>query len=421
MSRVFIYNGEMQEDLLDLLRRLFRDATTVGPGVAILISLGLAAGSYLLARYVILGIILRWLGPKKNKWLNTIIEARIPHLLTLLVPPIVIYAILPYYSLEAFNPAIETLSRLLTIYVVLVITLVLNGVLLAVDGYYNRLDYSKTFPITSILQVVRAILYVLFAVVIISILFDIPSIYILAAIGAVIASLTVVSNNLIMAFVAGLILTSKRLVMIGDWIEIPELRINGEVVEITMTTAIVRNLDHTIGTVPSTYLLSNSFKNWRGVREEGARKMFWPVYFDVNSIKPVDQELLDRIAGLPYGVEILPSQANSGDLGNSRHFLPVESSGSTNLGLFREYFTRYLQNHPLMVAQKLLSVYFEAPTTFGLPMQVLVSTHETGYERFLEIQSGLLEDILQLAGEFDLKVYQLEERLAGRLLSDVES
>src|SRR5512144_2937002 len=102
----------MLENLLNRLKELFQNATTVSPGLALLITLGLAVGSYLLVRFLVLGIILRWLEPKKNKWVNTFVEARIPQLLTLLVPPIVIYAILPYYSLEAYNPAIAILSRL---------------------------------------------------------------------------------------------------------------------------------------------------------------------------------------------------------------------------------------------------------------------------------------------------------------------
>jgi miniconductance mechanosensitive channel len=384
-----------------------------------MITLGLAAGSYLLVRFLILGILLRRLDPKKNKSLNAIVRARIPHLLTLLVPPWVIWAVLPYYSPESANVAISVLSQLLTIYVAVVITLVLNACLLAINYYYNTLDYSKTFPINSILDVARVVLFVLSAVILISILFNIPSIYILTAIGALIAAGTVVFNNLILALVSGLILTSKRLIVIGDWIEIPELRINGEVLEITLTTVIVRNLDHTIGTVPSAYLLANSFKNWRGVLEAGARQIFWPVYFDINSVKPAGPELLEDITRLPYGAEILRSKAVVEAHGNPYRIPSGAPSGGTNLALFREYCSLYLQNHPLVTTQKLLSVYLEAPTEFGIPMRIMVSIRETDYLRFLEIQSDLLGEILRLANVFGLKVYQHFDRL-DPILSSVK-
>jgi len=405
----------MLQDLLDNLRKAFSDLTTEGPGLAVLISLGLAAGLYLFVRYLILGILLRRVDPEKHKWLHLIIDARIPHLLTLLVPPVVIWTVLPYYSPESYNIAISILSRFLAVYVAFVITLVLNAGLSAIDDYYSSLEYSRNFPISSILEVARVVLFVLSAAIVISILFNIRAVYILTAIGALIAAATVVFNNLILAFVAGLIVTSKKLIVIGDWIEIPELRINGEVLEITPTTVIVRNLDHTIGTVPSAYLLANSFKNWRGVLQAGARQMAWPVYFDINSVKPAGLELLEEISRLPYGAEILRSKAVVEAHGNPDRIppgriSPGRSSGATNLALFREYCSLYLQNHPLIAPQKLLSVYLDAPTQFGIPMRVLVSTHETDYKRFLEIQSDVLEEILRLANVFGLKVYQHLER-----------
>ncbi len=404
----------MPEDLVEFLRKVFQELTTVSSGVSILFSLGLAAGVYLLVRYLLLGILLRWLRPERNSWLKTIVEARIPHLLTLLVPPVVVRAVLPYYSLETISYPIAVLSRLLAFYVAVVVAIVLNGILLAVNNHYNSLEYSRTFPISSILDVVRVVVFVLVGAVIISILFNIEAVYILAAIGAIIAAGTVVFNNLIMAFVAGLILTSKKLIMIYDWIELPELGINGEVQEITLTTVIVRNRDHTIGTVPSTYLLANSFKNWRGVLEAGAREMFWPITIDVNSVKPVDRELLDQIAGLPHCGEILRRKAQAEPGGKSSREIPLPAAPNTNLGLFREYCALYLQNHPRMAPHRLLSVYFEAPTKFGIPMQVMVSTGETDYERFLDIQSDLMEEFLLLSGKFGLKVFQIEDGVASK-------
>ncbi len=404
----------MPEDIRDLLERLIQSIRTVRPGLSILYSLALAAVSYLLVRYFLLGIILRRVDPKKSRWLNKIIEARIPQLLTLFVPPIVLRAILPYFSLVTANVSVAVLSRLLTVYMVVVVALVLNGVLHAIDKYYDGLDYSRSFPITSILELVRAVLFVLAAVVIISILFQIPAVYILAAVGTILAAGTVVFNNLILAFVSGLILTSKKMIMLGDWIELPELGINGDVREITLTTVIVRNRDHTIGTVPSAYLLAHSFKNWRGVLEAGARQMFWALYIDLNSVKPAGEVLLAEIAGLPHGAEILRWKGEVEPIRNTARSLPGSPFLGTNLGLFREYCILYLQNHPGMVAHSLLSVYFEAPTKFGIPMQVIVSTRETDYTRFLDVQSDLLEELLQLAGAFGVKVFQIEDRTGSQ-------
>lgn len=396
----------MPEDIRDLVDKFLQSIGAVRPGLSILFSLALAAASYLLVRYFLLGIILRRVDPKQSRWLNKIIEARIPQLLTLLIPPIVLRAILPYFSLVTINVTVAFLSRLLTVYLVVVVALVMNGVLHAINNYYDGLDYSRSFPITSILEVVRVVLFVLTTVVVISILFQVPAIYILAAIGTILAAGTVVFNNMILAFVSGLILTSKKMIMLGDWIELPELGINGDVREITLTTVIVRNLDHTIGTVPSAYLLAHSFKNWRGVQEEGRRKISWPVYFDINSVQPAGPELLEAIAKLPHGQELVNTRDHAWH--EIPYHPPEYSSPGTNLGLFRDYCLLQFKNNPYMDPQRLFSIHIEAPTKFGIPMQVLVSTSETDYRRFLELQTGLVEDLLQLASEFGLKVFQIE-------------
>jgi miniconductance mechanosensitive channel len=201
--------------------------------------------------------------------------------------------------------------------------------------------------------------------------------------------------------------------MIGDWIEIPELRINGKVQEITLTTVIVWNRDHSLGTVPSVYLLSHSFKNWRGATEAGAREISWPVYFDINSIKQVDDDLVQKLSRLPLSAEILrPSSFADGP---SRTPL-ADQFGGTNLGLLREYLACYLRNSPLIASQKLFSVHVDAPTNFGIPLQILVSTNESDYTRFLAIQSDVLEDILRLASVFDLKVYQSMASSSGGII-----
>lgn len=399
------------EELVDRIINIIQDTTTtLTPGITILIGLGAAAGFYLLVRYLLLGIILRRLAPKKGSWIEKIIAARIPQLLTLLVPPLVIGAILPYFSLDANNPSINILSRLLAAYVGFVITLILNGALQAINAYYNSLETARTFPISSILDVVRAVLYVLAAVVIVSILFDIPSIYILTAIGALIAAATVVFNNLILAFVAGLILTSKKMVVIGDWIEVPELQVSGEVREITLTTVIVQNLDHTIGAVPSAYLLTNSFKNWRGTLETGARLMQCSVYFDLDSIQPVTDELAADISSLPHSADMSRFREPVELHGSNRRTATGEPSASTNLGWFRDYCAFFLNNHPSISPQHLVSASIGAPTQFGVPLQLMASLRETGFGRFLELQSEILEQIIQLAPRFRLQVFQVDKR-----------
>jgi miniconductance mechanosensitive channel len=196
-----------------------------------------------------------------------------------------------------------------------------------------------------------------------------------------------------------MLLTSKRMIAIGDWIELPEFEINGQVLEITLTTVLVKNWDNTFATVPSKYLLTHSFKNWRGVEVTGARRIKRAVYIDMHTIQRCTEEMLDALSSMPYVVEYADQKQKDLSGSDVDGFI-------TNLGLFRAYVRGYLEHHPKILPDMPLQVYQEEPTRHGLPIQIVAFCNETEGIPYEAAQSDIFDHILTMVPEFELRVRQ---------------
>ena len=249
-----------------------------------------------------------------------------------------------------------------------------------------------------------------------SFFFGIPAVFVLAALGALAATGTMVFNELVLAVVSGMLLTARRLIAIGVRIAMPDLDVDGQVREITLTTVLVENWDKTFAAVPSKYLLTRSFKNWRGAEAAGTRRIKRPVYIDMHSIQLCTDEMLDTFSSIPYV---------DGYVRGKRGTLAEQDEGSqsinagtaiTNLGVFRAYVTAYLRNHPQIISDMPLHVYQEAPTPHGLPVQVLAFCGETEETAYQALQSDIFDHILTMVPKFELRIYQSLERTSKLLI-----
>jgi miniconductance mechanosensitive channel len=391
----------------DLIQQLFETlqldvaeetSEAVGTGLSFTVVILVALAAYILTRFILLRILVRFYARTKSKAGEILLEKKVFHRLTLLVPAIVIYLLAPL-TLEGYAQPLSLLNRLLGTYAIIIIIPTINAALNALNIYYETLEVSKTFPITSIIQVLKVVAFVIVGIIAAWFLFEIPAVYVLAAIGAMAAAGTVVFNDLIMAFLSGMLLTSKRMIAIGDWIEVPEFGIDGQVLEITLTTVSVKNWDNTFATVPSKYLLTHSYRNWRGVEVTGARRIKRAVYIDMHTIRRCTDEMLDAFSSMPYLADHVRQKRQELAESDPDGFI-------TNLGLFRAYVRGYLQHHPKILPDTPLRVYQEEPTRHGLPIQVLAFCSETEITSFEEIQSDIFDHILTMVPEFELNLRQ---------------
>jgi miniconductance mechanosensitive channel len=197
---------------------------------------------------------------------------------------------------------------------------------------------------------------------------------------------------------------------IGDWIEMANYGADGTVIDITLTTVKVRNFDMTYVTVPAYSLMSNSFKNWRGMSEAGGRRIKRSIYIDVKSIKFCTEEMIEKYKKINFLKEYIKSKEKEIEQYNAKNKInsnnPVNRRNLTNIGTFRIYIENYIKNHPKIHSNMIQMVRQLAPGEHGLPLEIYAFTNDTNWVNFERAQSDIFDHILAVAKEFELRVFQ---------------
>lgn len=315
-----------------------------------------------------------------------------------------------YLFADLFGEYSQFIRQWLSVFLVIVIILIMNALLLAVHSIYRQTKYAKVLNIKSYLQVSKLILNILAAIVVISILIDRSPIYLLSGIGALTAVLLLVFKDTILSFVASIQIHSNNLFKIGDWLEVPQLGADGDVIDIALHTVKIQNWDKTISVIPSHKLIGSSFKNWRGMSESGGRRIKRAIYIDQTSIRFCDEAMLKKFMTFDLLAPYLESKMAEIDISNSDKNINMQTLVNgrrlTNLGTFRAYVEAYLKNHA-MIHQKLTFLVRQlAPCEKGLAIEVYVFTTVTDWVAYEAIQSDIFDHLLAVLTEFELQVFQ---------------
>jgi miniconductance mechanosensitive channel len=213
--------------------------------------------------------------------------------------------LLPGIIVYLFAPAFESMVKLLirrgcAVYMCIVSLFVIGALLNSIDQIYRNYPISKVRPIKGFLQVVKIVFYIIIGIILIGILMDQNPLLLIGGVGALAAVFSFVFKDSILGFIAGIQLTSNDMLRIGDWIEMPKYGADGDVVDITLNTVKVQNFDKTIVTLPAYSLISDSFKNWRGMTEFGGRRIKRSIIIDINSIKFCTTQMLNKYKRIDY-------------------------------------------------------------------------------------------------------------------------
>ncbi len=361
----------------------------------------------LITKKVILKIFEKLVRKNKFKWDNIMLEKGLFARLTNILPGIIIYICAPAF-LDSF--VITVLQRGAVIYVLFALIFITNSLLDAVNEIYKTYPISKVRPIKGLLQVVKIIFYIIIGIVIIGILMNQNPFLMLGGIGAVAAVFSFVFKDSILGFIAGIQLTSNDMLRIGDWIEMQKYGADGEVVDITLNTVKIQNFDKTIVSLPAYALVSDSFKNWRGMTEFGGRRIKRSVYVDMNSIVFCTSEMLEKYKKFNYLKDYITEKEKEIKLYNEQHNpeekLRFNGRYLTNIGTFRIYIQFYLKNHPRLMKKMPLMVRQLEPKENGLPLEIYVFTDVTDWEIYETIQADIFDHIFSIAEEFDIRIFQ---------------
>jgi len=301
----------------------------------------------------------------ETKWDDAILRQGALNRLAHMAPAIVIYVLAPL-ALEGMDTLIVIIRSVVQIYMLVILMLAVDAVLNSIEEIYSDFHASKEIPIRGFIQISKIALYFLTIVFVISILLNKTPLYLLSGIGALTAVLMLIFRDAILGFVAGIQLAANRMVAHGDWIEMPKYGADGDVLEVTLTTVKVQNWDKTITTIPTYALISESFKNWRGMAESGGRRIKRAVNIDISSIRFCSEEMLDRFEKIQYISDYIETKKTELDATNKAKNVDNASLANgirmTNIGTFRAYVKAYLQNHPKISKEMTFLVRQLAPT-----------------------------------------------------------
>tara|TARA_R110001583_G_scaffold2615_6_gene18538 strand:- start:893 stop:2164 length:1272 start_codon:yes stop_codon:yes gene_type:complete len=274
----------------------------------------------------------------------------------------------------------------------------------------DRRETRGHFPLRGLLQTVKLVASILTTILAVSLLMDKSPLILLSGLGALSAVLLLVFKDPILGLVAGIQLSANNMLAVGDWLEMPKYGADGDVVDIALTTVKVRNWDKTITTIPTYALISDSFKNWRGMSEAGGRRIKRSIHVEMSSVCFLSKEQLGELKKAQLLSDYIASTITEIEKENidKKADMTVIQNGRrmTNVGTFRKYLVSYLKNHPKIHQGMTLIVRQLEPTTFGLPIEIYAFTNTTSWNAYEDIQSDIFDHIIAVLPAFSLRVHE---------------
>lgn len=340
--------------------------------------------------------------------------------LTYLVLPIVIG--IGITVIPGFNPMIQTaVLNICEASVILSVALALSRLMDIISIVYHRQPLAQGKSIKGYLQLLKILIGVIASILIVAALIDRNPMILLSGLGAIMAVLLLVFQDTLLSVVASVQLGTNDMIRVGDWIEMPSLNADGDVIEIALHTVKVQNWDKTITTLPTRKLITESFKNWRGMMDCGGRRIMRSLLIDQRSVRFLDQEEISRFEDFVVLNDYLNEKIKELEDWNSK--LRAQGSKSinerrvTNLGTFRAYVEHYLRQHPKIDSDMILLVRQLQPDSTGIPLQIYCFTNDTRWAYYEGIQSDIFDHLLAILPVFGLRVFQQISDTSGFGLS----
>ncbi|MBC2655474.1 mechanosensitive ion channel family protein [Pseudomonas sp. MSSRFD41] len=378
-----------------------------GLGLTLLLVVALVLGR--VARYLVLHGV-RLLGRQAAlHWLNDLRQNKVFHRLAQMTPSLVIQFGLHLVP-ELSQASQLFLGNLAMAFTILFQLLALSALLNALLDIYARTEHARTRSIKGYVQLAKMVLYVFGAIIIVATLIDRSPLLLLSGLGAMSAVILLVYKDTLLSFVASVQLTSNDMLRVGDWIEMPQVGADGDVVDITLHTVKVQNFDKTIVSIPTWRLMSESFRNWRGMQQSGGRRIKRSLFIDASGVRFLHDDEEARLSGVRLLTDYIgrkqaelkswnEAQGNVAALAANRRRM-------TNLGTFRAYALAYLKSHPEIQPNMTCMVRQMQTTAQGIPLEIYCFTRTTVWADYERIQGDIFDYLLAVMPEFGLSLYQ---------------
>ncbi|MEL7536760.1 MAG: mechanosensitive ion channel family protein [Pseudomonadota bacterium] len=348
-------------------------------------------------------------GRTSGRWDDAFIDHGVVTHLSHIIPTGVVYfgiALVPGLA----DAVVTGIRNVALAYAAFVAVRAVSAALSAANTLYELRPDARKHPIKGYIQLAKLFAYCCAAILIVSALLGQNPLLLLSGFGALTAVLLLVFRDTILSLVASVQLSSLDMVRVGDWIEMPQFDADGDVIDIALHTVRVQNWDKTITTIPTHRLISDSFRNWRGMSDSGGRRIKRSIVIDTSSVRFLEA---DEIAHFRRFVLLAPYLASKeAELADYNAAIDADTDDAvnlrrlTNLGTFRAYTENYLNNHPRISDAMTLLVRQLQPTAEGVPIEIYCFTRTTAWGAYEAIQADIFDHLLAILPRFGLRAYQ---------------
>ncbi len=370
-----------------------------GVAIAYLVLIGIvfaiAFGVYIVTSLLVVHLIQRAFKHTKSIYLHIIAKNKTMDALSHFISASVFYAGIQFIKEQSdadFAYLQQIAHAISVLYVSLSLIFIINYMILSLNQYYvKKFHFSNQYPIYSYLKVAIVILWLIWVMLIAAYFANTSPLTLLTGLGAVSAIFLLLFRDSLLGIVASIQVTASNIVRIGDRIILDKYSVDGDVIDIAITTVKVLNSDNTIATIPTYSLISEVVRNWRGVIENGGRRIKRSLHLDIDSIGVCNPELLKKLSE----VQVL------------RNYIETHLGEEIiNLALYRTYLLDYLTKHP-GINNKLVTVvrHLESSVT-GLPVEIYAFSNDTSFVGYEAIQADVFEHCFVALGKFNLKILQ---------------
>jgi miniconductance mechanosensitive channel len=363
----------------------------------------------MLVRVVIIRVVKKVVTKTKSEWDDKLFEYKVFRSLALIVISIIILNAVPHLfrDFPSWIPYAYACSR---IYIAIAVMFAVKAITNALASVLEQTPSLSDKPIRSYKQVAHIIIYLITFVAILSILMGESPWIVLGGFGAVTAVLLLIFRDPILGFVASIQMSAIDLVRIGDWITVDKYGADGTVVEINLTTVKVQNFDKTITLVPSYALVSDSFKNWRGMQQSDGRRIKRHIKIKIDSIKFCDDALFNRLLKVERIKSYLETKRVEIDEYNRSNKVDksvlVNGRHMTNIGIYRIYALNYLLENPHINKDMEFMVRQLEPSSDGVPIEIYAFSNKKVWEDYEQIMADIFDHLLATVPYFDLEIFQ---------------
>jgi miniconductance mechanosensitive channel len=370
----------------------------------------LAYSIYIVFRIVLVTAMIFIARKTKTKFDDLLVSNKTAKYIAHLIPLLFIYKSVPII-LNDFVYWESVFGKLVGVYIVLLVLWIIRTIFNAVRDYLKQDPKFSDKPIDSYIQVIMIVLWIFGIIIIVSEIFDIDTKNLLAILGTISAVIILIFRDTILGFVASVQVSLNDMVRIGDWITFDKFGADGDVTEINLATVKVRNFDNTTTTIPTYSMISDSFRNWRGMLDSDGRRIKRYVLIKASSIRFMKDQEIENLKRIQLLTSYIQHRQDEIAKYNSNHnvdkTIAINVRNMTNFGLFRKYITQYLHNHPGLNKDMILLCRQLQPTQNGIPLEIYAFSNDKKFENYEYIMADIFDHIFASIKYFDLEIYEM--------------